>query len=169
MCTKWAKLPKTYFADKVGLIIDNKTFPVPTTPQARAYLKKRKVRGHLRTPSEGLRERCTKPRLKRNRMNTGGSVSVCAGIANSRIVMWQYLPKNWSGEAAKELYAGPITKALRKHRGAKRSYKLLEDNDPTGYKSSKGKAAKRQLGLLKPMDFPQYSPDLKPSGLFAVV
>ena len=168
LCAKWSKLPKAYFADKVDLVIDNKTFAVPTTPKARAYLKQRNVRGHLRTPSEGLREGCAKPGLKRNRMNTGGSVSVCAGIANSRIVTWQYLPKNWSGEAAKKFYTGPIMKALRQHRATKRSYKLLEDNDPTGYKSSKGKAAKRQLGL-KPMEFPRYSPDLKPSRFLPLV
>ena len=32
---------------------------------------------------------------------------------------------------------------LRKHCGKKRSHTVIEDNDPTGYKSNTAKAAKR--------------------------
>ena len=42
-----------------------------------------------------------------------------------------------------------------------RSYTILEDNDSTGYKSSKARAAKEELHI-KPMDFPRFSPDLSP-------
>ena len=38
---------------------------------------------------------------------------------------------------------------------------ILEDNDPTGYNASKGKAAKRQLGL-KSIEWLRYSLDLNP-------
>ena len=38
---------------------------------------------------------------------------------------------------------------------------VLEDNDPTGYKSGKARAAKRSLNI-KPIYWPRYSPDLMP-------
>ena len=37
-------LPTAYFEKQVDLIIDNKKWPVPTTPLAKAHLKKGKVR-----------------------------------------------------------------------------------------------------------------------------
>ena len=50
---------------------------------------------------------------------------------------------------------------MKKQRGAKRKYTVLEDNDPTGYKSGKAKAAKRDL-KIEAIPFPAYSPDLNP-------
>ena len=90
MSAALAKRPGTFYADKVDLIIDNKKFDVPTHDAARKYLRKGRVRGHLRLPSEGLQEELTKPCKKKNRMNPGGSVSVCAGVSNCRIVLWEY-------------------------------------------------------------------------------
>ena len=159
--SKLAKRPGAYYADEVDLIIDNKRFDTPTHEQARKYLKKGGVRGHLRLASEGLNDEFTKPSKKKNRMNTGGSVSVCAGISNCRIVLWEYLKGRWNGDSAVALYQGPIMKALKKERGQKRSYTVLEDNDPSGYKSSKAVAAKRAL-RIKPLLWPRYSPDLHP-------
>ena len=43
----------------------------------------------------------------------------------------------------------------------KAKYVVLEDNDPTGYKSNKALEAKRDLGI-QAMQFPRYSPDLNP-------
>ena len=114
----------------VDMIIDNKTFTVPTSPAARKYKRRCHVRGHLRLASEGLKPEYTRPGTRKNRMNTGGRVSVCAGLSNGKVAMWQYLDKRWSGEAAAELYKGPIRKALMKSRGAKVSYTVLEDGDP---------------------------------------
>ena len=37
----------------------------------------------------------------------------------------------------------------------------MEDNDPTGYKSTRAKTAKVELGIV-PIEFPAYSPDLNP-------
>ena len=75
--------------------------------------------------------------------------------------MWQELARKWNSKAAEELYRGPIINALKKELGAKRRYVLLEDNDPTGYKSTRGKEAKADLHI-EPLRFPQYSPDLNP-------
>ena len=58
-----------------------------------------------------------------------------------------------------------MRKALAKHRGEKRTYKVLEDNDPAGYKSGKGMRAKKEVGI-KTLEWPRYSPDLNPLDFF---
>ena len=37
----------------------------------------------------------------------------------------------------------------------------MEDNDPVGYKSTKGEAAKEELGI-QAITYPRHSPDLNP-------
>ena len=54
-----------------------------------------------------------------------------------------------------------MIQALRRYRPNKRRYLVLEDNDPSGYKSNKAKAAKEEL-KVDTIDFPPYSPDLNP-------
>ena len=160
-CSTWGKKPASFYTDKVDMIIDNKVFDLPTSERARQYLAHQRVRFHLRMPSEGLRKECTKPGRKKNNYNTGGKVNVCAGISNGRVVLWEYLPKSWNGEEAARLYQGAILKGLKKHRGQKRNYRVLEDNDPRGYKSGKAQAAKAEHGITA-VPFPRYSPDLNP-------
>ena len=160
ICARWRRYPAAYW-HKLHLIIDNKRWEAPTTGRSRNYLRKQKVRFHLRTRAEGLKKGFTKPNQKRHRINPGGSLNVCAGIANNKVVLWEYLGKRWCGETAADLYKGPIAKVLRKHHGEKSKYRILEDNDPAGYKSSKGKSAKKAVGIA-PIEFPKYSPDLNP-------
>ena len=45
--------------------------------------------------------------------------------------------------------------------GAKRRYTIIEDNDPTGYKSGPAMDAKAEL-KIQSMELPAYSPDLNP-------
>ena len=94
-------------------------------------------------------------------MNTGGFVNVLAGISNGRIVLSEYLNGPWNGAAAAELYKGAIQAALRKHRGVKSTYTVLEDNDPRGYKASVALRAKAEVGIVT-MDLPRYTPELMP-------
>lgn len=143
------------------MIIDNKRWDVPTTKKAQEYLAKQNVRGQLRTPDEGLKPFFVKPCKRKHRMNAGGSVSVCAGISGGRIVLWEYVKGRWNGQEAARMYSGPILTTLRRHRRHRRVFKVLEDNDPTGYKSSKGLKAKKESGI-KTIDLPRYSPDLNP-------
>jgi transposase len=164
-CRRWRFLPSGYFNDSVDLIIDNKKFEVPTTDRARAYVKRQKVRGQLRTPQEGLKPGFTRPNTKKQRMHTGGYASVCAGISGGKVVFWHYLQKTWNGEAAAALYRGPIQSILKKHRGEKKKYLVCEDNDRTGYKSRKAMAAKVESSI-QTVDLPKYSPDLNPLDFF---
>ena len=165
ICKGWRHLPKTYFADTVDLIIDNHYEDVATDERARVYLQKQRVRGHLRTPAEGLKKGFTKPNKKKHRINPGGGLHICAGISNCKVVLWEYIEGRWNGAKAAALYKGPIYQTLQKHRGPKSRYIIVEDNDPAGYKSGKGKKAKREVGI-KPKVWPRYSPDLNPLDFF---
>ena len=160
LCNKMRRWPLRRFLEDIDLIIDNKRFEVPTTPAARVHLQKQKMVAQLRTPAEGLQPNFTKPKVKAHRRNLGGSVTLCAGISNSRIVLWEYI-RAWNGQVAADLYKGAIIKALAKHRGVKPSYLIAEDNDPTGYKSGKGMTEKRRLGI-QTIEWPRFSPDLMP-------
>ena len=83
-----------------------------------------------------------------------------------KVVLWHYLPaENWNGQMATDLFNGPVINALRRSCGENDSYSLLEDNDPTGYKSNKAMEAKAALNI-KPWKFPRYSPDLNPLDFF---
>ena len=161
ICNKLRKLPHSYFQRKVHIYIDNKVWEVPTTAKGNKYMRMRKVRGHLRKRSEGLKKGYTKPSVKRHRVNTGGRVNVCAGIIGGKVRVWHYLPRRWCGAVAEDVYRNVVAPALRKHCGHKRKYTILEDNDPTGYKSGKAITAKAELGS-EPIEFPTYSPDLNP-------
>lgn len=161
MCKVIVKKPNKYYSHKVDAIWDNKYWEIPRSAAAKKYRNMRQVRFHLRTRSEGLNPGFTKPNNKRNRVNPGASANICAGIIGNRVRIWHYIPKRWNGAEAAALYRGPIIKALRRYRGQKRSYKVIEDNDPSGYKSSKGKEAKRELKII-PEAWPRYSPDLMP-------
>lgn len=160
LCGRMRRWPESRYTDDIDMITDCKMWPVATTPHARDYLLKQKVYGQLRTPQEGLLPTMTKPNVKRHRINPGGGLHVCAGISGGRVVVWEYYTR-WNGAKAAEMYSGPILKALKKHRGVKASYLLAEDNDPTGYKSGKGMAAKQEAGI-RTVPWPRYSPDLNP-------
>ena len=165
ICAKWKNYAKTYFHEHLDLIMDNKRFEIPTRSCSLRYKRKLKVRGHLRTRAEGIRASFTKPDKKKHRLNTGGACNVLGGILNNQIKLWHYLPKRWNGSVAECAYQGPIARALKHYRGVKPHYKVLEDNDPAGYKANKACDAKRGLSITT-VDFPRYSPDLNPMDFF---
>ena len=158
--------PASFFTKDLDLIMDNENWEIPRSAGAKRCSKMRRVRFHLRTRSEGISKGFTKPSLKKNRVNPRASTTVVAGIINNMVKLWHYLPtKKWNGQVAADTYKGPIAKALRKNRGAKQKYVVLEDNDPTGYKSKKAMAAKEEM-KIEAIDFPKYSPDLNPCDFF---
>ena len=57
------------------------------------------------------------------------------------------------------MYTGPIQRALKKKQPRARSWRVLEDNDPTGSKSKAGEAAKRAAGI-QVFSIPKRSPQL---------
>lgn len=84
---------------------------------------------------------------------------VAAGVGNGRVLLWHVIDQSWSGQTAADLYTGPLLKALRRTWPQKRVFKVLEDNDPTGFKSTKGERAKAGAGI-QIFAIPKRSPDL---------
>jgi len=161
VCDVWRKKPAAFWRDRVDLIIDNKKFPIPTTEAAKRRLLNQKLRGVLRTRSEGLAAGFTKSNMRKHKFNAGGYVSILAGICGDRIVLWEEVRGRWTGKAAAAMYEGPIKRALAKHRPRKRTWLIMEDNDPTGFKSNAAKHAKAENGM-RTLNQPAYSPDLNP-------
>ena len=145
-------------------IIDNKSFQLFLTKKGRQHASRRSVRGAYRTPQEGLCPDMVKPKSDGLKFaNT--SVQVTAAVIKDRIRVWRYTKgKRWNAGEAAEMYKGDLSKALKKAypavtgRGSNK-FVVMEDNDPTGYKSKKGLAAKAEA-RLEVMALPSRSPDL---------
>ena len=161
ICKKLRMLPETYWTETVDAYIDCKNWKIPRSVKWRSFLNKLKVRGHLRTRREGLERGFTKPDKRKHHRNTGPNAKVFAAIIGGRVRVWHYLPKRWGGDVAEGVYRNVLAPALKRHRGEKRRYILLEDNDPTGFKASIAMAAKAAM-KIQPIAFPTYSPDLNP-------
>ena len=161
VCKRWKRRPSTFWSDDVDLIIDNKKFAIPTTAAARKRLRQTKVRAVHRTAEEGLQPGFTKPNARKHKSNPGGSVSILAGIQRDRIVVWEEVTGRWNAQQASAMYAGPIRRALQRTRPGKRSWLIMEDNDPAGYKSNQAKETKRSHHM-RTLNQPPYSPDLNP-------
>jgi hypothetical protein len=125
MCEKLVKKSVSYFTGCLDAIIDNKTWPLPLTLAGKRYLRMRKVRFHLRTRSEGLKEHFTKPCENKNRINTGGKVTLLAATINCKVKVWRYLkPGRWNGAA--EAYANVLAPALKRTQFAKAQLSFLQ-------------------------------------------
>ena len=161
VCCAWRKKPATFWTDQVDLIIDAKKFALPGNDAVARRLRQQRVCGALRTRQEGLNSGLTKPSMTKHKFNPGGHVHILAGICGDKVVLWEEIQGKWCGERAEEMYSGPIKEALKKARPGKRSWLIMEDNDPAGFKSSRGRNAKA-ANKMKTMDQPPYSPDLNP-------
>ena len=88
-------------------------------------------------------------------------VHVIAGVSDDKIVMWEEVKGRWNAENAVKQYEGVIKQTLKRIKPRKPKHVVMEDGDPTGYKSNAAKAAKKKLNI-KTLDLPPYSPDLNP-------
>ena len=158
---KYRKKAISFWTDSVDLYIDCKKFALPLSARSREHAARSKVRGALRKRSEGLVSELTRPSTKKHRYPPGAQAWVLAGICGKKIRLWQYIEGRWNSKIAAGMYLGPIQKALKKHRPEKKRWKIVEDNDPSGFKSSAGRAAKQSVGITS-IDLPTYSPDLQP-------
>jgi hypothetical protein len=153
----WQKKPLRFWTDKT--FIDNKKFVIPATEAQRKQLLQSKCIGHLRTPQEGTTKGFTK--AKTNHCFIGKSVDITAAVTSTRIIVFHENKKRWCGAVAAEMYKGVLKPALVKHRGEKRHHVIVEDGDPAGYQSSRGKRAKKEAkikSLVLPPRTPQWMP-----------
>ena len=142
-------------------IIDNKHFPLFRDRAGRAEAARRQVRGAFRR--RGREPRTWLVRNKPSQKFPVKGVQVTAAVVGGKIRMWRYVRGNWCGQEAAAMY-GDLLKVMRRANPAKAARKhhcwtVLEDNDPAGYKASKGKAAKN-LCNIKAESLPPRSPQL---------
>ena len=157
---KYACKSTRWWCTYVRMHIDVKKFKVFLNGKARDYAAREGSRGVYRRRGESLMAPYVKED-KTLKYNTGArGVSVLAGVGGGKVMVWEYIDgRNWSGKVAAEMYKGPIRRALKKAHPRARSWRVLEDNDPTGFKSNKGKAAKEEAGI-EVFHIPKRSPQL---------
>ena len=153
----WLKTPH--------MTIDCKKFPVYLNGYARDFAARRKARGVYRGRKQLLRKGYVRPPAASSGSFQGGkSINICAGISGDRLVMWHEIPKQWCAKQAVDMYKESLLPALKKvhpHMASKRkpAWVVMEDNDPTGYKSKMAVKCKAALGI-QIMTMPKRSPDL---------
>ena len=81
------------------------------------------------------------------------------GVGPGHVLVWHVIDGKWGGAAAEELNRDAAAPAFKKKMARKKDYLILEDNDPAGNQSARGKAAKKDMGL-KLLRIPKRSPDL---------
>ena len=163
----WAKAHmgrrKTTWVTQPHAIIDNKHWALYTTGAGRSHAARRSIRGAYQQLGQEPEQHMVKPKGG-NVKFPAPSVAVTAAVIKGRIRMWEYVDGSWNGEKAASMYKGPLVKAIKKAypTQAKKptsKWVVIEDNDPTGYKSSKAKEAKTSVGITTD-DLPRRSPDL---------
>ena len=153
---KYKDKPTTFWLKSVHMHIDCKTFPAYVTARGRLYAAMREVRGAYRQKCEGLADGYV-VQPKEMRFNPGcKAVKIIAGVGDGQLMMWRDYGSRWSGQTAARVYKGPMAAALRAAKPRLRNYSVLEDNDPTGFKSTQGEAAKRKAHI-KPFCIPKRS------------
>ena len=158
--TKYLKHSEKWWQTHIDMHIDVKHFPVYLNGSARAHAARDGVRGVYRTKGQGLQRPYVKPG-KKYKYNTGArGAMVLAGVGHGKVLLWEYIEgRNWNGDVAAAMYAGPIRSALQGASPGKRKWRVLEDNDPAGFKCRKGVEAK-VAARIEPFDIPPRSPSL---------
>ena len=157
----WQRYPESHWVEEIHGYIDNKTFYVPTTHAKRDLLQRQKVTGHLRKKSEGNNPACLLPKKQKGGIGCPSvCITACVAPSTGRVILWHPSEK-WNGEAAKTMYEKHLLPALKRTHGTLDFYRIVEDGDPTGYQSSKGRAAKR-AAKIRSWQLPPRTPEWMP-------
>ena len=139
---------------KPHAIIDNKTCQMYRNAAGRNHAARRSVRGAYQPRGQAPEPHMVKPKGGNIKFPADG-VMVTAAVIKGKIRMWEYVEGRWNGAAAAEMYKGPLEKAMARaypaHAAKPRAkWVVLEDNDPTGYKSGKVPSRTQQHGMCLP-------------------
>ena len=143
-------------------IIDNKHFPLFRDRVGRAEAARRLVRGGYRARGDSPETWLVKQKSSQKFPVKG--VQVTAAVVAGKIRMWRYIGgASWCATEAAAMYKD-MEKTLNKANPPKAAqprhlWTILEDNDPTGYKSRAGCNAKSACKMTT-LDLPRRSPDL---------
>ena len=124
-------------------------------PWAEVYEHDAGAGGQLRKKGEGLSQAFTNSDQKEHCANTGGRH--CQVLRRDHRLQGTRMTS--CSSLAKKVYDKGMAPALKRHRGQKRSYILLEDNDPTGFKPKAGVDVKVAFKIQR-RQVPASSPDL---------
>ena len=157
---KYAEKPATFWTQNVQMTIDVKYFKIYTNKAARSRAAREGAWGSFRTKAQGLLAQYVRP-SKRLKWNPGArGVHVLAGVGNGRVLLWEYIDgRRWSGAVAAEMYKGPMKTCLERAYPGRTKWTILEDNDPTGFRSKAGMQAKAETGI-EVLQIPKRSPQL---------
>ena len=129
-------------------IIDDKSFQMTCHQKSREFAARRSVRGAYQKKGSMPKQWLVKPSSGANKAKFPG-VRVTAAVIKGKIRVWKYVHGKWNAKAAAEMYkhalAPALKKAYPKHKGP---FTIIEDNDPTGYKSKLGIAAKKDARII---------------------
>ena len=154
--------PSRWWLKKIDAHWDGKWFKVFLNGKARKYAATQKVFGAFRGRCDGDGLKAPYVRSRKDlKYNTGArGVMVIAAVGKGKVLLWEYLhKKKWSAKTAADMYSGPLAKALRKAYPRRRKFTVLEDNDPSGFKTKAAEKAKKAAGI-KPFVIPKRSPQL---------
>ena len=142
---------------KPNATIDNKQYQMLRNAKARAEGARRQVRGAYRPHGEGPKPWMVKanPTMK----FPAKTVQVTAAVIKGKIRVWRYVDGRWGAKEAVKMYKGPLLTALKKSYPEQKTFSVMEDNDPAGYKCKAALAAKVSVGI-KTVSLPPRSPDL---------
>lgn len=164
----WAKMykdkPRSWWLKRVHIHLDNKHFKVALTRKGKSLMAKRAVRGCYRPKNKPKKDKVikscyVKPSKKlQTNLGTQGVLKL-GGVGAGQVLVWHTIEGKWCGAKAAEMYKDVVKPALAKQFPKRRSHTILEDNDPTGNMSKKGKEAKIACGL-EVLSIPKRSPDL---------
>ena len=136
-----------------------KFFPVYLHGEARRHFAQTGTRGCYRKKGQALMQGYYKPNT-RLKYNTGAKgVHVLAGVGNGKVLLWEYVQGRWNSDEAARIYSGPMKDALQNEYPHRKRFTVLEDNDPTGYRSRKGIQAKKDA-KIDVFEIPRHSPEL---------
>jgi transposase len=157
---KYRGKSKGWWVKNIHAFIDGKHFQVYLNGKERCRAAQHATHGAYRRPGKGLCGGYVKPKEGNLRHNTGAKgVLLHVGIGGGKVVAVHEVARGrWSGQAAATFYKD-LGQGLAKTWPSKRKYIVLEDNDPTGYKSTKGVEAKAAEGISV-FEIPKRSPDL---------
>ncbi|CAK0810004.1 unnamed protein product [Prorocentrum cordatum] len=165
---QWAREHKhrspSQWSQYVHACMDNKVFQVLPNAKYRKVAAKRNVRGVCRKRKRDFSVGHVKPsNPKVLKQSSGkGSVTIACAIGAGKVLMWHQVVGRWNAAAAGRMYSGALQPALKRaYPSVRGKFRVMEDNDPTGYKSRSGMAAKKSAGI-QTLDLPKRSPDLMP-------
>ena len=144
---KYKNMPREWWQKKIQIHLDNHCFKVATTSKGRKLLAKRRVRGVYRKKQKSLRSGHVKP-SPGLRTDTGAKgILKIGGVGKGKVLVWKTIHGSWGGDLAATAYKDWVSPALKASFPGRSSFTILEDNDPTGNLSKKGKAAKAAKNL----------------------